>query len=199
MISLNMRRARARLRQWLRALGAQHLGIAAGVLVTVAVVTHLALVFWLPRHANGEVWQFLSGNGQLVNAWYHAERQTPENAGDIKAAPEVGYSTCAIDLSDGPVRLRVNAWSPYTSLALYDATGFNFFSVNDTQMPDGYAELMLGMHRPADDGSHYLRSPTRRVVAMIRRLIPDDDGWSEIVSVRADDVCARVSNEGTGS
>jgi uncharacterized membrane protein len=188
-------RTRVRLRQWLQGPGAKHAGAALGLLATSALVMHLTVVFWLPRHANWQVWQFLSGEGQLVNAWFHSPRQTPDNAGDVKAAPEIGYSTCAIDLAEGPVRLRVNAWTPYTSLALYDATGFNFFVLNDTQMDRAFAEIVLGAAGGADRGAYQIASPTRRAVAIVRRLIPTDEGWAEVAAVQAGDVCGVIPPE----
>ncbi len=195
---LSMIATRARLSQWLRGLGSKQVGVALGLLAASALVMHLTVVFWLPRHANWQVWQLFSGEGQLVNAWFHSPRQTPENAGDIKAVPEVGYSTCAIDLAEGPVRLRVNAWEPYTSLALYDATGFNFFVLNDTQMGQGFAEIVLDAEGGAARGAHQIVSPTRRAVAIVRRLIPTEEGWSEVAAVRAGDICRAVADDETG-
>lgn len=199
MRQLNLSRIKHQALTWSKGRAARHVAAAFTLALICALIIHLTTIFWVPRHANWQVWQFLSGNGELVNAWYHSPRQTPENAGDIKAAPEVGYSTCAIDLSDGPVQLRVNAWSPYTSLALYDATGFNFFVVNDTQMPDGYTELVLSTGAADGGPIRHVRSPTRRVVAMTRRLVPDEDGWSRLEGVQNGDVCSRISLEDTAS
>jgi uncharacterized membrane protein len=195
MNGLSMNAIPARLRQLLQGVGAKHVGIAFGLLAAAALVMHLTVIFWLPRHANWQVWQFLSGEGQLVNAWFHSPRQTPDNAGDVKAAPEIGYSTCAIDLAQGPVRLRVNAWTPYTSLALYDATGFNFFVLNDTQMDQGFAEIVLGAEGGPDGAFYRIQSPTRRAVAIVRRLIPTEEGWAEVAAVRAGDVCGVIPPE----
>lgn len=167
--------------------------MAAGVFVLCALGAHAGLVLWTPREANAQVWQFLSGGGQLVNAWFHSPRQTPETAGAVHAAPELSYSTCAIDLSQGPVRLRAGAWEPYMSMALYDATGFNFYVVNDLDMSGDRVDVLLVPPGQAAAGAHELRAPTVRVAAIIRRLVPSEDAWTQVAVLQAGDECGSVA------
>ena len=50
----------------------------------------------------------------------------------VMPSPDLLYSVCAYDLSDGPVRIGANPrLATYWSLALYGANSDNFFVVND--------------------------------------------------------------------
>lgn len=116
----------------------QWLAVAVGV----AIVLHVAIVWAVPRVIMSVAIKRIGNEGAL-NAFTHSPRTTHEFRAVVRPSPDLAYSICVLDLSDGPVTIEVPASDPYTSLALYSSITDNYFVRNNRQ--DG------GLRRRRDD------------------------------------------------
>ncbi len=159
----------------------------------VAVMSHLAVIHAVPRVFTGVAISRLSESG--FNAWRFAPRVTPESRAIVRPSPDFAYSACAYDLSDGPVTIRVKPWDGYWSLSLYASNSDNFYVVDDREARQGAViTLTRRIPRDAEDsGATYVRSPSTRGIALIRRLAPTPDAYAAAAQVARDDFCARLS------
>ena len=167
-------------------LEARHFWVA----VAIAVVTHLSLVHAVPRALMEAAMEKLGG-GRL-NAWVVAERVTPESRQIVRPSPDFAYSACVYDLSRGPITIRVAPWEQYWSLSLYAANSDNFYVVDDREAQHGVT-ILLARRRPRDADDReavFVKSPSARGIALIRRLAPTVEAH-DAAARAAGDVCAR--------
>tara|TARA_B100000678_G_scaffold259037_1_gene239038 strand:+ start:2608 stop:3144 length:537 start_codon:yes stop_codon:yes gene_type:complete len=165
--------------------------------VLAAVVGHTVTVWQMPAIVMNEAYKVLTGNGQLVNGYSHAPRQTPETRDLGRPAPEIAYSSCAYDLSEGPVRITTPAWRHYYSIAFYDDRAGNFFTMNDSQLSGEASIFVLGREAPAaapPKGARYVQSPSTRGAILVRRLVETRDEWPEIAQLRQSETCEPMEN-----
>jgi uncharacterized membrane protein len=136
---------------------------------------------------------------RVAEGRFNVLRQTPRvtetSRQIVRPSPDLAYSACAFDLADGPVRIRAAPWGQYWSLALYASNTDNFWTGNDRAFPNG-AQIVLiakGQTHAAAPGETVVESPSRRGIALIRRLAPRAADFAAVEQVRAQDVCARLS------
>jgi uncharacterized membrane protein len=156
--------------------------------IGLALATHYAAILAFPYLRMEAAMRGISGGGERVNTWLHGRRVTPESRRVVRPAPEFAYSSCVYDVSQHPLRIHVAAWPRYWSLSLYAANTDNFLTLGDRDHADG-VDLLLA----ADDTPAAIRSPSKRGIALIRRLVPDADSWNAVAAVRKEDVCALVT------
>jgi uncharacterized membrane protein len=160
----------------------------------VAVLTHAAFVHALPRVFTGVAIERVGESG--FNRWQLAPRVTEQSRAIVRPSPDFAYSSCAFDLSEGPVTIQVAPWEGYWSLSLYAANSDNFFVVNDREARAG-ANIVLsrrGRNEIADDAATYVQSPTTKGIALIRRLAPTPPAYEAAAAVARADVCAQLNN-----
>jgi len=159
--------------------------------IAAAALTHFAVVYATPRLLMGAAIERVGGGS--FNAWRVAERVTPASRSIVRPAPDFAYSACAYDLSRGPVRIEAAAWEGYWSLSLYAANSDNFFVIDDREVRDGAAILLVRHAGGEDDeAERVVESPSVRGVALIRRLAPTRSAYDAAVRVARADICARA-------
>jgi uncharacterized membrane protein len=124
-----------------------------------------------------------------------ADRVTPLSRTIVRPSPDFAYSACPYDLEGGPLVIAVSPWESYWSLSLYAANSDNYFVIDDREARGG-AEITLirrGGARP-DDAERVVESPSRRGVALVRRLAPTLDEYNRASAVARRDICAGVAN-----
>lgn len=159
--------------------------------LAVAVVTHLAIVNAAPHLMMDVALKRLS-HGQF-NAWRVAERVTPLSRQIVRPSPDFAYAACPYDLSDGPVLIAAAPWDAYWSLSFYAGNSDNFFVIDDREARYGAEITLVRRGRAHPEGaSMVVESPSRRGVALIRRLAPTLGAYNAAAQVAREDVCARV-------
>ncbi len=113
--------------------------------VTAVVVIHLATIWAAPRLIMQIV---MNGpHAQTLNMHNHAAFSEPITAASrtvVMPSPDMLYSMCVFDLSNGPVQVSANPQlKSYWSIALYAANSDNFFVINDQQAGDVPVDLWL--------------------------------------------------------
>lgn len=153
-----------------------------------AFITHFAVLHALPRMLMSTAIERIS-QGQH-NSWRVAERVTPTSRDIVRPSPDFAYSACAFDLGDGPVVLRVAPWPDYWSLSLYAANTDNFFVLDDRETRYDARITLVRAGRPHPEGAgQVVESPSRRGIALIRRLAPDVASYQGAVEAARGDIC----------
>jgi uncharacterized membrane protein len=102
-------------------------------LLVTAMLVHLLVVWATPRLIMRVVMH--GATAQAMNMQNQAAFPPPVTAQSrtiVLPSPDLLYSVCVFDVSQGPVRITANPQLPsYWSIALYAANSDNFFVVND--------------------------------------------------------------------
>ncbi len=118
----------------------------------------------------------------------------------VRPSPDLLYSVCAFDVSDGPV--RVSATVPpdtYWSVALFAADTDNFYALNDRQVARGagangrQVELVLAAPGTAVEvppGATRIDTPTAQGLVLTRTLITDESRLATLDAARRAFRCA---------
>lgn len=164
----------------------------------LAVIFHVAIVWAVPRVVMSAAMTKIGGEGAL-NTFTHVPRPTDASRAVVRPSPDLAYSVCILDLSAGPVRIEVPASAPYTSLALYSSVTDNYFVRNNREdggLRDGEVIGIVvtapGDEAPANlpDGFAAVTSPTEKGLALVRRVIENDEAMPRLDEIRSHSVCA---------
>lgn len=154
----------------------------------IAVVAHFVVIFAIPNVMMGIAFKRLGA----ANAWHLGERVTQRSRTIVRPSPDLAYSACPYDLGAGPVRIHVAPWSDYWSLSLYAANSDNYYVLDDREAQGG-ADLLLmpaGARPPDRETATIVQSPSRRGIALVRRLAPTPDAYATAAQVSHGDLCA---------
>ncbi|PQA86386.1 DUF1254 domain-containing protein [Hyphococcus luteus] len=167
--------------------------IILAVFLTALVATHLYTVRAFPRTEMDKVIERVGRDGERVNTLVHAQPITNASRNVVRPSPDLIYSICVYDLSDGPVYLEMTLNEYYSSLSIFDNDTNNFFVVNDREIENGPGRVFLV--EDGDDVSDLdpaaikATSPTRKGVALIRRLAGSPEMLKAAQAARQHDVC----------
>jgi uncharacterized membrane protein len=159
------------------------LSAAIGFLGFIWATPHLIMHIAVTRVADGRFHELR-----------HSPRANETSRQIVRPSPDLAYSACAFDLAEGPVKIQAAPWSQYWSLALYASNTDNFWTGNDRAFPNGAKIVLIGRGQtyPAGPGETVVESPSRRGIALIRRLAPRAADFTAVETARAQDVCARL-------
>ncbi len=164
-------------------------GLARSLLIVAAIAAgaHIAAVWLLPRALMlGPIGLPLE-EGAGINGIYHAPRADSRWRSVVRPSPDLFYSLCSFDLSQGPVRLRAEVPQTYWSLSLFAANSDNFYTLNDRQAGSGSLEITLTDRPDSPAGAIY--SPTTRGVAVFRTLITGEEQLAQLDALRRRAAC----------
>jgi len=160
------------------------------VLVTAAMV-HLAVILSAPNLLMAVAFKRLSAEGAMVNQMIYPPRTTEASRAIVRPSPDLAYSSCAYDLSKGPVRVNAAKASDYMSVSVYAANSDNIFAINDRQAPEGVDLVIVGKGQEVPSGSAIVvQSPTQRGIVLERRLAPSAEAFAAADMARKKGVCA---------
>lgn len=161
--------------------------------LAAAVIAHVVFIHAAPRVLMGAAIERLS-NGRF-NTWRVSERVSPLSRAIVRPSPDFAYAACPYDLRDGPLIIQVAPWDAYWSLSLYAANSDNFFVIDDREAPkDGVTLALVRQGRAApDEPAQVVESPSRRGIALIRRLAPSVASFNAAARVAREDACAPLA------
>ena len=158
-------------------------------LLVTAILVHLLVVWATPRLImnrlmDGPAAQAMNMRNQA--AFPPAVDATARRV--VMPSPDLLYSVCVFDVSDGPVRVRANPGLPsYWSIALYAANSDNFFVLNDRQAGAAPVDLWLVSEGPnprdptMPSGARLVVSPGTRGFVLMRVLTGDYEAEKALV------------------
>ena len=98
----------------------------------------------------------------------------------VMPSPDLLYATCALDVTERPMRIRVDLRTPgYSSVALYASNSDNFFVLNDRQAAGAPVDLVLLGPQPyaqapvIPPGARTVTAPSARGLLLLRVLVAD--------------------------
>lgn len=158
---------------------------------------HIAVLYYGPTFIMGRAMEAMANRGIPTHAFRLAPRMTPQTQTVVRPSPDLAYSLCRFDFSDGveAVEIGMAAWDDYGSVSLYDAQTNNFVSFRSEGEPFSM-RLLPPLSEP--DGFD-IPAPTEKGVILIRRLAPTQQAYREIERIAVKDVCRAVKQGGTGS
>jgi hypothetical protein len=172
--------------------------IAAGLLAAAAA-WHGALVatpYALMRIAMKRI-----GDQGRVNAFLHGPPTRAERQPVVRPSPDLLYSTCVFDVSDGPVLLDVPPIPDhYWSVSVFDARTDVAAVRSDRDTGGGPARLALtarGQSAPA--GYDAVPLEHARGIAVIRVLVSGEDDYRAVDPLRQQATCRTADGGGPGA
>jgi uncharacterized membrane protein len=164
--------------------------------LAIAVVTHLAVVAFLPRM----IMTYVMGRMVTVtgiNRLYHPPLPDAARRDIVRPCPDLAYSVCVFDLSQGPVRLTTPDSPTYLSVSGFSAQTDNFFAINDRAITDEGLVLWLVAAKPSQPpraGEPFVVSPTPRGVVLIRRVVQSPEHFARVDDARRRARCEVVTD-----
>lgn len=158
----------------------------------VAVVSHLVVVRYTPKALMALIMFNINSEAGGANRLYIPERITAKSRKIVRPAPDLAYTVCAYDLSDGPVMATLNASDNYTSLAVFADNTDNIFAVNDQAISGKLVTVVLRTEqqeiRPATDVIE-VTAPSDKGLILWRRVIPSNADWPQVDTARREVSC----------
>ena len=153
-------------------------------------IGHLLTLQIMPTLIMNRGIDVLTSAGAVRNAWYTAPRIEDSRDTIVRPSPDLAYSVCVIDLSDGPVRIKAPGWDGYGSLAIFNSDSQNVFVGGLQDKPS--LELVVGraQHKPEHgEQARWVELVGNTGVALIRRLAPRRDLHEQSVALMEQAVC----------
>jgi uncharacterized membrane protein len=154
-----------------------------------AVVAHVAGLLLVPR----AVFTSVVGRpfeGQGTNQLGHRELPKP----GMRAwgpSPDLLYSKCVYDVSQGPVRITTPVPDSYWSMSVYAVNTDLVAVVNDRELPERRLDIVLALAgQPTPEGVRVIRVPMARGAAFFRTLVPEPAAEPALDAIRREGRCA---------
>lgn len=168
------------------------IGPAAVALLAGAVGWHSGLALSTYGLMEGAIRRLSGETG--VNIMKYPELPTPAYQPVVRPSPDLAYSSCPYDLSDGPVLVKVvPVPGRYSSLSIFDARTDVVFVRNDQQAKEKPFEVVIareGQKVPA--GKAVVRVGYDRGIALIRLLLNDPSEIKALATLRRQSSCHRI-------
>lgn len=165
----------------------------SAAILTLAVIIHIIGIFAVPNVIMGTL---ISRAGDVggVNTIAHGKRADATSRQIVRPSPDLVYSMCVFDLSEGPLALSAPVPADtYWSLSAFDDNTNNFFVVNDRQISTDHVEFVLardGYQAPTLGGAPVILSPSDTGVVLFRTLIQSEDQFEALNKIRKQATCA---------
>jgi uncharacterized membrane protein len=159
----------------------------------VAVIVHVASVWLLPSAIMYRTIERVGSAG--MNEVRFGKRPDASARAVVRPSPDLLYSTCAYDLSAGPLRVRSPVPNDtYWSVSLFDSATNNFYVLNDRQAHAKKTSIVDFVIVPAGSNENTenlekVESPSTRGLVLFRTLINDEKNMAAIDSLRRGATC----------
>ncbi len=129
------------------------------------------------------------------NALYAAPLATDKARAIVRPSPDLAYSSCPFDLSNGPVLVDVEPVpAPYWSLSVFDARTDVAFVRNNLDANNQPIRIAIAREgQPVPDGMQAVRVSGKTGIALIRILVQDRAQFAAIDAARKASSCKPLS------
>jgi len=160
------------------------------------VVGHFFTLQMAPSVIMTKAISAMGDRGIPVHKFVLSKRVTPETQSIIRSSPDLAYSICLFDLSNGPVLVRGTRWDGYASLTIFDSVTDAVYIISlDTTDGGSSGSVLLTTDselQPKDHPTATLKKP--KGIALIRRLAPTPALYEKAKALSASDSCDVLSN-----
>ena len=131
------------------------------------------------------------------NTMSYGSLATPDNQPIVRPSPDLAYSSCPYDLSNGPLLINyVPVVGRYSSLSVFDARTDVVFVRNDVQAGGQPIRLILARDgQEVPDGIETVRVGYDRGIALVRLLLADPREIAQFDSIRRQSNCATIKGQ----
>jgi uncharacterized membrane protein len=161
-------------------------------IVLLASMIHVALLGLAPNLIMAKVMDKLTGDNAL-NQLHHSPRIDATHRVVVSPSPDLSYSICVYDLSNGPLQLQVPNPGQYVSVAIYGDNTDNFYVKNDKTMPKVGLNILLTTDAltvpELKPGQQLVTSPSAKGLILIRRIFGTTEEWQQADIQRRDASC----------
>lgn len=151
--------------------------------------------YMLTIAATPRVLMLLAGNRLAKpagsNVFVHAPLADGSSRAVVRPSPDLAYSSCVVDVSDGPVAVTAAAVpSRYSSLSVFDRDTDVAFVRNNVETAGRPIAIVVARDgQPTPAGATVVRLAGTRGIALIRTLVEDRAGFAAIDHARRASVC----------
>lgn len=133
-----------------------------------------------------------------INRMSHAPLATSASRTIVRPSPDLAYSSCPFDLSDGPVEIVARPLAaPYWSLAIFDSQTNAVFVRNAEQLHQRPVRIVLARAgQPTPAGTNVVRLSGARGIALIRILVDRRADFAPVDKARRTSTCGRLKTGG---
>lgn len=168
------------------------LGPAAVALLTAAAAWHGGLALMTYGLMELAIQKTSAQSG--LNHMFYTALSSPENQPVVRPSPDLSYSACAYDLTNGPVQVTMTPFAGhYSSLSVFDARTDVAFVRNDLQTKGKPFSIVIardGQAVPA--GVEAVRVKYDRGLALVRVLLNDPSEIKSLEPVRRQSSCRQI-------
>lgn len=160
----------------------------------VAAATAYAAIWAIPYGLMNIAIDRLGQGG--INTMSYGNLATPERQPVVRPSPDLAYSSCPYDLSEGPIAIDVTPVpGRYTSLSIFDAATDVIFVRNDVEA-DGkpFRIIVARSGQAVPKGADVVRTNHDHGIALIRLLLKDPAEIGALDAVRRQSSCRLVTN-----
>ena len=173
-------------------------GIPVAAFFLTASFGYWIVLGQIPGFVMGKAWDRLAERSG-VNTAGHVGAIDADNRTIVRPSPDLAYSVCPFDVSDGPLEIGFSPITDhYWSVTIFDAETNTAFVLNDKAAGESRINIDV---RKADENSaetkpagnldtvggktnYSVKMPTEKGVALLRILVRDEEDFQEIDSQR---------------
>lgn len=139
---------------------------------------HFLTLNALPGRIMSKAREAMVERGLPLHHWQMSPRVTPETQTIVRPSPDLAYTICLIDVSEGPVLITVPTWPEYGSLSVFDARTDNIYAGSlDARLPEATGERRIVVALKGQDVSPFgdaeqIIVSKPEALALVRRLAP---------------------------
>jgi uncharacterized membrane protein len=166
--------------------------------LVAAAIGHVGLVLFVPHFLMNIAITRVSQDGTRINQFLFGSRTTQNSRGIVRPSPDLAYSTCAYDLTGGPLLIEA-APSPnqgYVSISVFAANTDNIAVFDTSQSPDGIRFVLARDGQATPPGVKVVISPSARGIVLDRRLAPNAELFAAADAARRSDKCQVLTSAG---
>lgn len=171
------------------------------VLLASIAAGHAAVLHLAPSFIMGRAMAAMEQRGIPTHAFRLAPRMTPQTQTVVRPSPDLAYSLCLFDFSDGveAVEIEAAAWGDYASVSLFDERTDNFARQRGNGERIALRLLPPGSPEAKSRADGIVVAPSHSGIVLIRRLAPTKQAYREIEKIAVQDECRAVEQGGNGT
>jgi uncharacterized membrane protein len=163
--------------------------------LVVALLANVATTALIPRVIMSVAMKRMAETAGGANTLLNMPLVTPQNQKIVRSSPDLAYSTCVLDLTNGPISIFIGKGSDYASAAFYAANTDNIFTLSDKSIGPQGARILVqaaGTQAQTGRGEVVVTLPSQHGLLLVRRLAPSAQAMARVEQERARDSCKGV-------
>ncbi|MEP1144773.1 MAG: DUF1254 domain-containing protein [Henriciella sp.] len=159
------------------------------VFAVSGLAAHYFVLTSIPGFIMSKAHQTFERGGLPMNTWVASPRQTPQTQRIVRPSPDLAYSVCRFDTTNGPIFISAPVGDGYGSLSIFNDQTDNVF-VADLSPGSNFAGIEV--RRPAENTTPDALALDGRGVALVRRLAPIQSEYDAAAGLVPGAICQPI-------